>query len=215
MVNEVYEALRRLRRCDDVHVVVLTGSGTSFCPGADLSSAGAGALADRPVPHASAYHSARLLAEMPQVTVAAINGGCAGAGLAWAAACDLRIAAERARFSTAFLEVGLASELGLPWTLPRIVGAGIARDLCLLPRKLSAQEALELRLVSRVLSNDSFDSEIQRIVAELAGRRPSALRTLKANFRDAEDKTLEAYLDVETERHHRLAAEAVIVAGES
>ena len=66
-----------------------------------------------------------MLHEMPQVTVAAINGACAGAGLGWACGCDLRYAARSAKLNTAFLDVAVAGDMGLPWSLPRLVGAGV------------------------------------------------------------------------------------------
>ena len=101
MADEIYAVLLELGDRDDVSLVVLTGTGPTFCPGADL--AGSGRTGDQVLPAPDSYQSARLLAEMPQLTLAAINGGCAGAGFSWAAACDLRVASSRARFSTAFL----------------------------------------------------------------------------------------------------------------
>ncbi len=87
---------------------------------------------------------------MPAVTIAAISGACAGAGFGWACACDLRVASQTARFNTAFLDVGVAGDMGGPWTLPRIVGAAKARELYFLPGKFDAAEALRIGLVSRV-----------------------------------------------------------------
>ena len=78
---------------------------------------------------------------MPQLTVAAINGACAGAGLGWACVCDLRYAARSAKLNTAFLDVAVAGDMGLPWTLPRLVGASLARDLSFFPRRVTADEA--------------------------------------------------------------------------
>ena len=114
MVIEVCAALRDLSTDPEVTVVVLTGRGATFCPGADLQHAALHG-GDVRLPGPEDYRSAQLLHEMPQVTLAAINGGCAGAGFAWASACDLRVASDSARFSTSFLEVGLAGELGLAW----------------------------------------------------------------------------------------------------
>jgi len=199
MVGELPEALAELAADDALSVVVLTGNGRMFCPGADLDRAGG----DRPVelPPLAVYQSATLLHEMPQLTVAAVNGGCAGAGFAWAAACDLRIAAARARFSTAFLELGLASELGLPWTLTRALGGAVARELCFLPRKLDAEQARQLGFVSTVLPDDRFDDEVAALARELGGRSGTALRTLKANFLLAENTGLADFVEEEGRRH--------------
>ena len=87
-----------------------------------------------------------LLHEMPQVTVAAINGACAGAGLGWACGCDLRLAAAGARFNTAFLDVGVAGDMGVPWSLSRIVGGARARELFFFDRQVRCRKALRNRV---------------------------------------------------------------------
>ena len=128
MLREAHEALTIQRKDRELRVLVLTGAGKSFCPGADLQLTAAGADSDEQ----SSIENFRvpvLLHTMPAVTIAAINGACAGAGLGWALGCDLRYAAPSARFNTAFLDVGVAGDMGGPWTLPRIVGAAKAREL--------------------------------------------------------------------------------------
>lgn len=202
MVGELHAVLTELSGDDATSVVVLTGAGSTFCPGADLNrSAASGPPA---LPPLEVYRSATLLHEMPQLTVAAINGGCAGAGFAWASACDLRVASSRARFSTAFLQVGLASELGLPWTLQRSVGGAVARDLCFLPRKLDAEEARRIGFLSRVFPDELFAEEVAALVDELAGRDPTAVRALKENFVLAERTDLAGFVDEEARRHQAL-----------
>ena len=236
MVGEVHQALRWVAAQPQLDVLVLTGNGPAFCPGADLSrdrdqapggsAPGESAPGESALPDPEAYHSAELLHAMPQVTVAVINGACAGAGFAWAAACDLRIAADSARFALSFLELGLAGELGLAWTLPRLVGGAAARDLLFLPRKLSAAELRELGFLSAVFPAASFAAESGRLVAELAGRGGEALRLVKQNLLDAERLPLGPYLDLETARHQdmfrgdalartqaRLAAQAARIRG--
>ncbi|MCU1458883.1 MAG: putative enoyl-CoA hydratase/isomerase [Actinomycetia bacterium] len=200
MVDEVYASLTALADSDTVAVVVLTGNGRAFCPGADLRLS-QGDDATSALPALEAYQSARLLHEMPQVTLAAVNGGCAGAGIAWASACDLRVASSRARFSTAFLDVGMAGELGLSWTLLRNVGGAWARDISFLPRKLTAEEALAIGFVSRVFPDTTFAADVDAVVAELASRSLPALRDLKANFLDAERLDLATYIELESVRH--------------
>src|SRR5262249_44548615 len=135
-----------------------------------------------------------LLHEMPAVTIAAVNGACAGAALGWAAACDLRVAAAAGRFNVAFLAVGVAGDMGGPWTLPRIIGAARARELSFLPGKFDAEEALRIGLVSRVFADDRFRDEMRAIVERLAAAAPIAIRTLKRNFRDAEKMPLAEYV---------------------
>src|ERR1019366_3969776 len=114
------------------------------------------------------------------VLSAAVNGACAGAGLGWALACDFRFAAESARFNVAFLDVGVAGDMGGPWSLSRIVGSARARELYFLPGKFDAAEALRIGLVTRVFPDDRFQEEVDAIVNRLTDCAPIALRTLKA-----------------------------------
>ena len=149
MLFETYDALLKLSEDPSIRVLVLTGAGRGFCPGADLRVMAEG---DPGPEHDAAWFRVPvLLHEMPPVTIAAVNGACAGAGLGWAAACDLRLAARGAKFNTAFLNVAVAGDMGLPWSLPRLVGAGRARDLSLCPRKLDADEAFAIGLVTVIL----------------------------------------------------------------
>jgi 2-(1,2-epoxy-1,2-dihydrophenyl)acetyl-CoA isomerase len=143
---------------------------------------------------------------MPQVTIAAINGMCAGAGFGWACACDLRFAAARAMFNSAFLNVASAGDMAGPWTLPRLVGAAKARELYFLPDKFRASDALAMGLVSRVFDDATFCAEIDGIAERLAAASPHALRIMKQNFLDAERLDLASYIGVETERHIEVMA---------
>lgn len=185
----------------DARVLVLRGAGGDFCVGADL---GGGAPPGPPPGLAElgpVYHAATRLHAMPQITIAAIRGGCAGAGMGWACACDLRIAADDARFATAFLAVGVSGDMGLPWTLTRIVGAARARELMLLPQKLPASRALELGLVSRLVPADQLEASVSATAAELCSRDPLALRLIKANLLAADQPDLAQFIELESARH--------------
>jgi 2-(1,2-epoxy-1,2-dihydrophenyl)acetyl-CoA isomerase len=147
-----------------------------------------------------------LLHEMPAVSIAVINGACAGAGLGWAAACDLRVAAGSAKFNTAFLDVAVAGDMALPWSLPRLLGAGKARELCMLPGKFDATEAHRIGFVARVFPDEQFADEAEAVVQRLAGAAPAALRTMKSNFLEAEQRDLASFIEIESERHLALFA---------
>jgi 2-(1,2-epoxy-1,2-dihydrophenyl)acetyl-CoA isomerase len=200
MFREVHAALETIAVDRSITVVALTGAGHVFSPGAGLGG-DASTEGEVDLPEAYQYRSPVLLHEMPQVSVALLNGSCAGPALGWACACDLRLATASARFNTAFLDVGVAGEFGLPWTLPRIVGAGRARDLCFLPRKFDAAEALQIGLVDRVFDPATFAEEAEAVLQRLASFSPPALRALKSNFVAAERTSFADFIDLESERH--------------
>ena len=206
MLREMHELLQTVAADRSVAVVVLTGAGRAFCPGADLKHYTSGAPAEPS--RAEWFDVPVLLHGMPQVTVAAINGACAGAGLGWAAACDLRYAARSARLNTAFLDVAVAGDMGLPWTLPRLVGAGVARELSFLPRKLTADEAAEIGLVNAAFDDDSFYAEVDARVARLAAAAPLARRAMKAHYVEAESIGFAELIERETTDHLRIVQSA-------
>lgn len=203
MVRELGEALRAAAGDASVRVLVLTGAGSTFCPGADLNHFTGGGPDERLT--AAHLQSTALLHEMPAVTIAAINGACAGAGLAWALACDLRFMVSGARLNTAFLDVAVAGDMGLPWTLSRLVGAGRARELSFYPRRVEADEALRLGLVDRVSSPDTFASDTEEALAQLLRKSPTALVALKENYVAAERMGFGDFVRFEGERHLRIA----------
>jgi 2-(1,2-epoxy-1,2-dihydrophenyl)acetyl-CoA isomerase len=207
MLREMYAALRVAATDDTLRVLVLTGAGRAFCPGADLAHYTG---PNKPPPDSrdrspELFRVATLLHEIPAVTLAAINGACAGAGLGWACACDLRVAAASAKFNTAFLGVAIAGDMGLPWTLQRLVGSARARELSFLRGKFDAAEAERLGLLSQVFDDAVFRKEVDRIVDRVAAYSPLALRTLKLNHLAAERMSFADFVDIEAERHLRVS----------
>ena len=205
MLNETYDCLEAAADDESLRILVMTGAGRSFCPGADLKASAAG-TSDGERNNMLAYHVARLLHEMPAVTVAAINGACAGAGFGWACGADLRVAARSANFSTAFLKVAVAGDMGLPWSLPYLVGAARARELSFLCEKFSADEAQRHGLVARVWDDADFRGEVANLVSFLASQSPKALKTMKSHYLAAEGMGFRQYLELETQDHMALVA---------
>jgi len=167
MVRETTQALEVLKTNERVRVVVLTGAGKHFCPGADLQGVTTGSGSDA-VLTVDDFRTPVLLREMPAVTIALVNGACAGAGFGWALACDLRVATRSAKFNSAFLDVGVAGDMSGPWTLPRLVGAAKARELYFIPDKFTADEAHRIGLVARVFDDETFAVEASAVVDRLA-----------------------------------------------
>jgi 2-(1,2-epoxy-1,2-dihydrophenyl)acetyl-CoA isomerase len=182
-----------------VRTVVLTGAGRGFCAGGDVTSMTGGGSGE-PVDLRSIMQISELLHTMPAITVAAVNGPCAGAGLSFACACDLRYAARSAIFVSAFLRVGSSGDHGSAWVLTRAVGPAKARELLLLGERVDADEALRIGLVSAVLDDDVLAARVDGIAARLAAMPPTAARLMKQNLDDAISLPLGPYLDAETER---------------
>src|SRR5260221_3383189 len=121
MMREMSDTLAVVANDPQLRVLILTGAGRGFCAGADLNGiveGDTGLDTAESRPPTFDFRIPMLLHNMPAVTIAAVNGACAGAGFGWACACDLRLAAASARFNTAFLDVGVAGDMGRPWTLP-------------------------------------------------------------------------------------------------
>jgi 2-(1,2-epoxy-1,2-dihydrophenyl)acetyl-CoA isomerase len=203
----LYHALAEIA-ASDARVLILRGAGNDFCVGADMQGAGADDDVARPAgcdDQGPVYQASLLLHTMPQVTIAAIDGGCAGAGMGWAAACDFRFAAPEARFSTAFLTVAASGDMGLAWSLNRIVGGARAREMLFFPEKLTGEDALVLGFVTRLFARAELHGEVGRLATQLCDRDPLALGMMKANVVSAENLPFADYIDIETARHLRCA----------
>ncbi|KAJ1632056.1 enoyl-CoA hydratase [Pavlovales sp. CCMP2436] len=197
-------------------VVVLTAAGPVFCPGGSLTDGGASSgFSDGGVlPLETAIRKLRFsmtvaqrLHEMPQVTICMINGGCAGAGLSLACACDLRYAVASSKFSTAFVNVGLSGDFGYSYLLPRIVGPAKAREICFTGSKFGADEALSMGLVSSVERDlPALRARVAALTAKLAGGAPLALLAMKRNLLESERQSLSEALDAEAARHAQCGA---------
>mmetsp|Transcript_109483 Transcript_109483/g.244328 ORF Transcript_109483/g.244328 Transcript_109483/m.244328 type:complete len:309 (-) Transcript_109483:59-985(-) len=200
-----------------LRVVILTGAGRAFCAGGDVKAfAGARPKGAKPrrrlPPDASVWalradsYSAELLRNMNKVTIAAINGACAGAGLSWACACDIRFAVAGAKFTTAFANVGLTGDFGGTWTLPRIVGPGKAREMYLLSDIYTSEEMERWGAVSKVLPDKAaLMAHTREVAQKLADRAPVALQRIKANLNDADTNSFAEQLNLESERHAKAA----------
>ena len=169
----------------EVRAIVLTGAGAAFCAGGDVKNM---AAQQRPPTTEERTHSlvvraeaSRLLATIPKPTIAVVPGAAAGAGMALALSCDFRLAASGAKLTTAFAKVGLSGDYGMSWLLTHIVGAARARELLTFSPILSAQEALDLGLLTRVWEADRLAEEAAGFVRQLAQGPSVALGLIKRN----------------------------------
>jgi 2-(1,2-epoxy-1,2-dihydrophenyl)acetyl-CoA isomerase len=207
MVRECHEALSQVAGDDSVRVLLLTGAGSSFCPGADLGGMVAGEDDADNYCEPEHFQVPSLLHTMPQVTIAAINGACAGAAFGWVCGADIRVATRSAMLNTAFLNVAVAGDMGVPWSLPRLVGAAKARELSFFTQKFSADDAQHMGLVARVWDDEVFGPEVDGLCQELVDRSPTALLTMKAHYLAAEDMGFQDYVDTETVAHQGIVGE--------
>jgi enoyl-CoA hydratase len=187
LTAELHDALDAVAREADCRVVVLTGAGRGFCAGLDLKDFGTPPQPGEH-PHASVgiggqEFMSNLTVHMrstPQIILAAVNGPAYGGGLGIAAAADLRIAAESASFCSAFIRTGLTgTDIGVSYTLPRLLGASRAFDLIVTGRTVDAAEAERLGLVSRVVADDALLEEAIGLASTIASYTAVGLQMTK------------------------------------
>jgi len=190
MMNGLTAELQKASHDSKVGAVVLTGAGRGFCSGGDITAMRARNEATGPAPTledraANLRHgeeASRLLHEMPKVTIAAVNGPAAGAGLSIAMACDIRVASDNARFGTAFARVGYSGDYGGTWSLTQLVGSAKARELYFLADVIDANEAVRIGLANRVVAAASFKEEVEKIAKRIANGPTVAYTHIKANL---------------------------------
>lgn len=198
------ELLASALKCEDseVRAVLLTGNGRAFSTGGDLkefSLQGDGLSAH--LRETTVYFHAAIsrLARLHAPVIAAVNGVAAGAGMSLACACDIVLAAESARFTMAYTRVGLSPDGSGTWFIPRLIGHRRALELALTNRVLTAAEALEWGLITRVVPDDQLLSDAQALARDLAGGPTRAYAAAKRLIHSSWTESLESQLELETE----------------
>ena len=209
MSDELVDVFTSVRDDDGVRALVVTGAGRGFCAGQDLTefeeAYRAGERPDIREHLARSYHRLiPVVVETPKPVIAAVNGVAAGAGVSLAAACDIRIAGQDARFTQAFVKIGLVPDSGGTWLLPRIVGYARALELSITGEVLDAAAALEIGLVNRVVPGDALEGEVSELAARLAAMPTAAIAETKALLRGAQGLDLEEALAAEADAQARM-----------
>src|ERR1700744_2209804 len=196
LINAMDEALDALST-GEFRAAILTGAGRGFCAGADLS--GTGEPWTKTAPQTPAFKinydaQVRLadlynrLYELPIPVIAAVNGVAVGGGLAFTLHSDIRIASEQARFGSVFIKAGFSSmDMGTSYLLPKIVGAGVARELMLTGRIIDADEAYRIKLVHEVVPADELMAAALRKAREIAGNNAYGVWQTKIGLNAALD----------------------------
>ena len=173
-------ALTDLAARSHLRVLVVTGAGDrAFSAGADLLERRTMTPAERTAHTEAIAAAAAGLAALPVPTVAAVRGYALAGGAELAIACDLRVAGSDAVFGFPEVRIGIFPGAGGPVRLPRLVGAGAARDLLFTGRRIGAEEAFRLGLVDRVVSSEEVLPEARTVAAEIAANAPLAVRAVK------------------------------------
>ena len=207
LASEIREALEEFNADPDIGAIVTTGNGRAYSSGADLSARMAGDF-DRPPQRPPGAHpwTPEFLAVECKPLIAAVNGIALGIGLTSILWYDAIVASTEARFSMRFAAIGLTPEVSSSWMLPRVIGLHNAKEMMLTGRIYSAQDALELGLVHRLVEPDQLLPEAIALGQEIAANPASTLRTVKKmTFDDLFAPTLEA-----TEQNSRVEFDAAL-----
>ncbi len=180
MRDELYEALSAVKADTDIHVVILKGAGEkAFCAGADLTE-----FLSAPAPTAARHVRWQrdvwgLFLSLPQPVIAALHGYVFGSGVETAMCCDIRIAADDCVFGLPEVALGIIPAAGATQTVPRAIGPGPALDLLLTGRRIGAQEALEMKLVNRVVPRSDLLAAVEALAEKTTGFDQRAVRHIK------------------------------------
>jgi len=216
MKYELMEALKETEEDDNVRVMILTGRGRGFCAGADLSRFIEVQESDRDHKKKTSFGSLdlpRAFVQYPKPIIAAINGPSYGFGFTVTLTCDIRLASERAKFSCAFVRIGVTPEFCSTYFLPRLIGYGKAAELILTARPFDAHEALEIGAVNHVFPHNGLMPEAKKMAKQIAAMPPTAVRKSKEILRHGMQSTLDqviqheaiVFLDALKTEEHRLA----------
>ena len=217
LLGEYLSVLEDARTDDALRVVVTTGEGDAFSAGADVSDLsgdtaqqGLNALlherlgltstlsaADRAFDRLGIGRETLAIKNYDKPLIAAVNGAAAGGGFALAMLHDIRLASERATFTSAFVRIGLVAEMGLSYTLPRAIGLEAAMDVMLTGRSVSAGEARDLGLVRKVVAPERLISDAMEYAEQIAAQPPVAVQFAKRALVRSLDSALHAQLELE------------------
>ncbi|MGH2739051.1 MAG: enoyl-CoA hydratase-related protein, partial [Actinomycetota bacterium] len=218
MSDELVDAFEGVNAAGVSRAVVVTGAGRGFCAGQDLTEFEQayrdGGRLDVKAHLDTSYHKLiPIIVNTPLPVIAAVNGVAAGAGLSLATACDLRLASDEARFTQAFVKIGLAPDSGGSYFLPRLIGYAKALELTMTGELVDAKTALDLGLVSRVFPAASFRENVADVAAELASLPTKAIGESKRLLREALELGLDVALDREADAQDRMVQTADHIEG--
>ena len=188
LVRDLIASFDAIEADSGMRVLILTGAGRNFCAGADLPAMKD--YVENALPRLEEPFNARILHPVTQrlaglslPTIAAVNGAATAGGFDLSLACDMRIAGQTSRFGETYINLGLAPGNGGAWFLPRLVGSAIAAELAFTGDLITAQQALDWRIVNRVVADDTLQDEALTLAARIAAKPRKALMATKQLLR--------------------------------
>lgn len=207
MREELIDALDKANSDSTTRVVIITGAGRGFCAGGDVEfMQGLQQRQDMPAFRKLLDAGREIVTRIrasDRFFIAAVNGVAAGAGCNLALACDYRIASETAKFGQTFVKIGLHPDWGGTFFLPRLVGTARALEILATGRMVDSQEALALGMIDRVAPPEQMMEAVTALARTVASGPPIAIAAVKRAVYEAEKRTLEAQLDLETEHQSK------------
>ena len=194
MADELNDVALSIDGDDDVRVVVITGAGRAFCSGADLRGERTGR---NEIGHGLADMIFAALNSVEKPIIASINGVAVGGGCTMTLSCDIRIASEEAKFQLPFTRLGICTELGSSYLLPRLIGMGKASELLLTCKMIDAKEAREIGLVNQVVPADELEKVTYEMASSIAKFPPLAVRMNKRGLHQAMSDGLSSQIQYE------------------
>jgi len=195
---DLQDALKQVTRDDNVRVVILTGAGKAFCSGQDLKAIASASKRDLSESLEKRYNPIiRAMRNLPKPIICKLNGVAAGAGCSLALACDMVVASTAASMIEVFVNVGLVLDSGSSFFLPRVVGSLKAFELSTLGSKVSAEEALQLGMVNKVVAPEELDAAVAELAARYAVAPTKAIGLMKKMLNKSFNSSLDEMLDYE------------------
>ena len=199
MVEELLKAIDQIRNDDHTKVLVMTGTGKAFCVGVDLSTI-KGLSVDQGTQFLKKVHQVILdLVAMEKPVIAAIHGYAFGGGWNFALACDLVIASEDAKFSQAFVKIGLVSDMGGMYFLPKWVGLNKAKELMFTGETIDAREAERIGMVNRVVPEGDLERAAKELAKKIALGPLKPIGLMKKILNQSSSLDLPSLLELETQ----------------
>ena len=198
MWEALYQHLGEIAADDEIRAVILTGAGRAFCSGGDVTAMQKSDLASGRARSTLRHRAVLALYNLEKPVIAAVRGPVYGIGNALALACDLVVASDTTRFSMAFKKVGVVPDGGAVFFLTQHLGIAQAKDLVYTARVVSAEEAMKLGLVVRVVADHELEAQARALAEELAGSATYVLALAKKMFHGMYVPTLEQLLEMET-----------------